>query len=78
MARCSLSRLCYVSSCLLGIALALPIALVAASRVSGLRPWNPWSFILSTTVVLLAALLAAAPSIRRALQLQPSETLRAE
>jgi len=64
--------------CLLGIALALPIALVAASRVSGLRPWNPWSFILSTTVVLLAALLAAAPSIRRALRLQPAEPLRAE
>ncbi len=62
----------------LGLAVAVPLALVAGSKLPRISPWSLPAVGLSSAVVLLVALAAAAHPARRALRLDPAQTLRAE
>lgn len=61
-----------------GLAVAIPAALVLASKKYGFSPWSLSAVGLSSAIVAIAALAAAAHPARRALRLQPTDVLRAE
>jgi putative ABC transport system permease protein len=62
----------------LGLAIALPGALILASQVHGFSPWSVSALGLSTAIVLLASLAAAAQPAGRVLRIQPGEIVRSE
>lgn len=65
-----------------GLALGIPAAIGAgyliASRLFGVRPWEPLMLSLATVLFAMAALMAAAVPAMRAANLNPVEALRAE
>jgi predicted permease len=62
----------------LGLAIAFPIALIVASRQPGFSPWSVPALGLSSAIVMVAAIAAAAQPARRVLGIQPGEIVRAE
>jgi ABC-type spermidine/putrescine transport system permease subunit I len=62
----------------LGLAIAFPIALWVASKQPGFSPWSIPALGLSSTVVMVAAIAAAAQPARRVLGIQPGDIVRAE
>jgi predicted permease len=62
----------------LGLAIALPGALILASQWHGLSPWSVPALGVSTVIVMLAALAAAAQPAARVLRIQPGDIVRSE
>ncbi len=62
----------------LGLAIALPGAFMLASQVHGFSPWSVSALGLSTAIVLVASLAAAAQPAGRVLRIQPGEIVRSE
>jgi ABC-type antimicrobial peptide transport system permease subunit len=62
----------------LGLAIAFPIALIAASKQPGFSPWSVPALGLSSAIVMVAAVAAAAQPARRVLGIQPGDIVRAE
>jgi ABC-type antimicrobial peptide transport system permease subunit len=62
----------------LGLGIAFPVAAVVASRMQGFSPWSVPALGLSSAIVLVAAIAAAAQPARRVLRIQPSEIVRSE
>jgi predicted permease len=63
---------------LLGLAIAFPVALAIASKLPGFAPWSAPALWLSSAIVLVAAIAAAAHPARRVLGIQPGDIIRAE
>jgi putative ABC transport system permease protein len=62
----------------LGLAIAFPIALWVASKQPGFSPWSVPALGLSSAIVMVAAIAAAAQPARRVLRIQPGDIVRAE
>jgi putative ABC transport system permease protein len=62
----------------LGLAIAVPVALVMASKLHGFSPWSVSALGLSSVIVMVAALAAAAQPAGRVLRIQPSDIVRSE
>jgi len=62
----------------LGLAIAFPIALYVASKEPGFSPWSVPALGLSSAIVMVAAVAAAAQPARRVLRIQPGDIVRAE
>jgi len=62
----------------LGLAIALPVAHVLASRLHGFTPWSVPALGLSSAIVMAAAVAAAAQPARRVLRIQPADIVRSE
>jgi ABC-type antimicrobial peptide transport system permease subunit len=62
----------------LGLAIAFPIALYVASKEPGFSPWSVPALGLSSAIVMVAAITAAAQPARRVLRIQPGDIVRAE
>ena len=62
----------------LGLAIAFPIALYVASKQPGFSPWSLPALGLSSAIVLVASIAAAAQPARRVLRIQPGDIVRAE
>ena len=62
----------------LGLAIAFPGALVMASKLQGFSPWSVSALGLSSAIVFVAALAAAAQPARRVLRIQPADIVRSE
>ncbi|MCX6632170.1 MAG: ABC transporter permease [Candidatus Solibacter sp.] len=62
----------------LGLAIAFPGAIFMASKVPGFSPWSVSALGLSSAIVMLAAVAAAAHPARRVLRLQPGDIVRSE
>ena len=62
----------------LGLAIAFPIALIAASKQPGFSPWSVPALGLGSAIVMVAAVAAAAQPARRVLGIQPGNIVRAE
>jgi predicted permease len=62
----------------LGLAIAFPVALIIASKSHGLSPWSVSALGLSTLIVLLAAVAAAAQPAARVLRIHPGDIVRSE
>jgi ABC-type antimicrobial peptide transport system permease subunit len=62
----------------LGLAIAFPIALYVASKEPGFSPWSVPALGLSSAIVIVAAVAAAAQPARRVLRIQPGDIVRAE
>jgi ABC-type antimicrobial peptide transport system permease subunit len=62
----------------LGLALALPAAQAIASQLYGVTPGDPLSLGVTAALMILVALAASLGPARRALGVDPAETLRAE
>ena len=62
----------------LGLAIAFPIALYVASKQPGFSPWSVPALGLSSAIVMVAAITAAAQPARRVLRIQPGDIVRAE
>jgi len=62
----------------LGLAIAFPAALIVASRQPGFSPWSVPALALSSAIVMVAAIAAAAQPARRVLRIQPGDIVRAE
>jgi predicted permease len=62
----------------LGLAIAFPIALYVASKQPGFSPWSVPALGLSSAIVMVAAIAAAAQPARRVLRIQPGDIVRAE
>jgi len=62
----------------LGLAIAFPIALIVASKQPGFSPWSAPALGLSSAIVMVAAVAAAAQPARRVLRIQPGDIVRAE
>jgi predicted permease len=62
----------------LGLAIAFPIALYVASYQPGFSPWSVPALGLSSAIVMVAAITAAAQPARRVLRIQPGDIVRAE
>jgi len=62
----------------LGLAVAVPGALVVASRMHGFSPVSVRALCLSSALVMFAAVAAAAHPARRVLRIQPGEIVRSE
>ena len=65
-----------------GLALGLPAAIVSgaliASRLSGVRPWDPALLVRAALLLVTATLVAAFIPARRAARLNPIRALRIE
>jgi hypothetical protein len=62
----------------LGLTIAFPGALFMASRIHGYSPWSVSALGLSSAIVLIAAVAAAAQPARRVLRIQPGDIVRSE
>jgi predicted permease len=62
----------------LGLAIAFPGALIVASKLPGFSPWSVPALGLSSAIVMVAAVAAAAQPARRVLGIQPGDIVRAE
>jgi hypothetical protein len=62
----------------LGLAVAVPGALVVASRMHGFSPVSVPALCLSSALVMFAAVAAAAHPARRVLRIQPGQIVRSE
>jgi ABC-type antimicrobial peptide transport system permease subunit len=62
----------------LGLAVGIPIAKVIASKVPDFAPWSIPALGISSAVVLIAAIAAAAQPAARVLRIQPAEIVRSE
>ena len=62
----------------LGLAIAFPGALLIASRMQGFSPWSVSALGLSSVIVTIAAVAAAAQPASRVLRIQPGDIVRAE
>jgi len=62
----------------LGLAIAFPGALIVASKLPGFSPWSVSALGLSSAIVMVAAIAAAAQPARRVLSIQPAGIIRAE
>jgi len=62
----------------LGLAIAFPGALFIASHVHGFSPWSVPTLGLSSAIVTIAAIAAAAQPASRVLRIQPGDIVRAE
>jgi ABC-type antimicrobial peptide transport system permease subunit len=62
----------------LGLAIAFPGALIVASQLHGFSPWSVSALGLSSAIVMVAAVAAAAQPARRVLRIQPGDIVRAE
>lgn len=64
----------------IGLALGVPASIgvgwVIASQLFAIRPWDPTALVLSTTLLLLAALTAGAIPAQRAASIDPTQSLR--
>ena len=61
-----------------GLAAGLSVALYVASRVHAFSPWSVPALGLSSAIVMLAAIAAAAQPARRVLRIQPGDIVRSE
>jgi ABC-type lipoprotein release transport system permease subunit len=59
-------------------ALVLSQTIVRSSLLYGVRPYDPWTFIGVTTLMMAVALSACYLPARRAAHIDPMKTLRAE
>jgi hypothetical protein len=62
----------------LGLAIAVPGGLFMASQVHGFSAWSVPALGLSSAIVMVAAITAAAQPARRVLRIQPGDIVRAE
>jgi len=62
----------------LGLAIAIPIADLITSKVSGFSAWSMTALGLSCAIVITAAMAAAAHPVHRVLRIQPNDVLRSE
>ncbi|WP_229739427.1 ABC transporter permease [Edaphobacter dinghuensis] len=66
----------------IGLAIGVPASIgvgwVVASQLFEVRPWDPVALVLSTTLLLLAALTAGAIPAQRAASIDPTQALRME
>jgi ABC-type antimicrobial peptide transport system permease subunit len=62
----------------LGLAIAYPIALMTASKLPGFTPWSVPALVLSSAIVAIAAVAAAAHPAGRVLRIQPGDIVRSE
>jgi ABC-type antimicrobial peptide transport system permease subunit len=62
----------------LGLAIAIPGGLFMASQVHGFSAWSVPALGLSSAIVMVAAITAAAQPARRVLRIQPGDIVRAE
>ena|ERR1019366_1703981 len=62
----------------LGLAIAFPVALIIASKLRGLSPWSVSALGLSSVIVMVAAVAAAAQPAARVLRIQPGDIVRSE
>lgn len=63
---------------IVGLCIAVPAAVVVASDLHGFSPWSPAALGLSSAIVIVTGILAAAQPARRVLRLHPAEIIRAE
>lgn len=61
-----------------GFLIAVPGALIIASKLHGFSPWSLPALGLSSAIVIIAAIAAAAHPARRVLRIQPADIVRAE
>lgn len=62
----------------IGLAIAIPAALVVRANVQGISPWSAPALGLSSLIVLFIAAAASAEPARRVLRIQPAEIVRNE
>ena len=62
----------------LGLAIAFPVALIIASKLHGFSPWSASALGLSSVIVMVAAVAAAAQPATRVLRIQPGDIVRSE
>lgn len=62
----------------LGLAIAYPVALMTASKLPGFTPWSAPALVLSSAIVAIAAVAAAAQPAGRVLRIQPADIVRSE
>jgi hypothetical protein len=62
----------------LGLAIAFPVALIMASKVHGFSPWSISALGLSSVIVMVAAVAAAAQPATRVLRIQPCAIVPSE
>jgi ABC-type antimicrobial peptide transport system permease subunit len=62
----------------LGLAIAFPVALIIASKLHGFSPWSVSALGLSSVIVMVAAVAAAAQPATRVLRIQPGDIVRSE
>jgi ABC-type antimicrobial peptide transport system permease subunit len=63
---------------LVGLGIAVPAAVVVASKLHGFSPWSVAALGLSSAIVVVTGIAAAAQPARRVLRLQPADIIRAE
>ncbi len=63
---------------IVGLSIAVPAAVVAASQLHGFSPWSLTAVVLSSAIVIVTGIVAAAQPARRVLRLHPAEIVRAE
>jgi putative ABC transport system permease protein len=61
-----------------GLAAALGLVRFLASALYGVRPYDPWTFVIAPLLVMLAALIACSAPAWRAAHIEPAEALRSE
>jgi predicted permease len=61
-----------------GLAAALGLVRFLASALYGVRPYDPWTFVIAPLLVMLAALIACSAPAWRAAHIEPVEALRSE
>jgi putative ABC transport system permease protein len=61
-----------------GLAAALGLVRFLASALYGVRPYDPWTFVIAPLLVVLAALIACSAPAWRAAHIEPAEALRSE
>jgi ABC-type antimicrobial peptide transport system permease subunit len=62
----------------LGLSIAFPVALIMASKLHGFSPWSVSALGLSSVIVMVAAVAAAAQPATRVLRIQPGDIVRSE
>jgi predicted permease len=62
----------------LGLAIAVPGALMLASKIHGFSPWSVSALGLSSAIVIAAAVAAGAQPARRVFRIQPGDIVRSE
>jgi predicted permease len=61
-----------------GLAAALGLVRFLATALYGVRPYDPWTFVIAPLLVMLAALIACSAPAWRAAHIEPAEALRSE
>ena len=61
-----------------GLVVAFPVAIMTASKLPGLSPWSISALGLSSAIVIVAAVAAAAHPAARVLRIHPGDIVRAE